>query len=218
MVSKVCSKERSTFLQTWSPPNRSPNRRWLLYIRKRNPGHLEKQSAVARSSADAEYRAMAQGICELLWSQKLLEELRLSEKGKLYLYCDNLSCANSSLLMPHPCRILQKYTTFGESDTHQLTFLKSLSNIGYNKAAISISHNPVQPDEQSMLKLIDTSSKKQLWVVSWVYSMYHQKVASRCVYQRPQQTDFPYSSLQVGHVWHFCTNLRENVDWYWFLA
>ena len=32
---------------------------------------------------------MAQGVCELLWLQKLLEELRLSEKGKLSLYCDN---------------------------------------------------------------------------------------------------------------------------------
>ncbi|KAG5591407.1 hypothetical protein H5410_041921 [Solanum commersonii] len=31
--------------------------------------------------------------------------------------------------MPHPSRILQKYTTFGESDTHPLAFLKSPSNI-----------------------------------------------------------------------------------------
>ncbi|KAG5583876.1 hypothetical protein H5410_044310, partial [Solanum commersonii] len=34
--------------------------------------------------------------------------------------------------MPHPCWILQKYTIFGESDTHPLTFLKSLSNIDGN--------------------------------------------------------------------------------------
>jgi len=32
---------------------------------------------------------MALGVCELLWLQKILEELRLSEKGKLSLYCDN---------------------------------------------------------------------------------------------------------------------------------
>ena len=48
----------------------------------------------------------------------------------LEIYRCILSCANSSLLMPHPCRILQKYTTFGESDTHPLTFSKSPSNIG----------------------------------------------------------------------------------------
>ena len=35
----------------------------------------KKQSVVARSSAEAEYRAMALGICELLWLQKLLKEL-----------------------------------------------------------------------------------------------------------------------------------------------
>ncbi|KAG5609111.1 hypothetical protein H5410_020392 [Solanum commersonii] len=38
-------------------------------------------------------------------------------------------CTDSSLLMPHPSQILQKYTTFGESDTHPLAFLKSPSNI-----------------------------------------------------------------------------------------
>lgn len=44
---------------------------------------------VARSSAKAEYRVMAQGICELLWLLKVMEELKLSNKGKLSLYCDN---------------------------------------------------------------------------------------------------------------------------------
>lgn len=33
--------------------------------------------------------------------------------------------------MPQLCQILQKYTNFGESDTHLLTFLKSSSNIGH---------------------------------------------------------------------------------------
>ncbi|KAG5569610.1 hypothetical protein H5410_059376 [Solanum commersonii] len=43
---------------------------------------------------------------------------------------NDLSCADSSLSMPHPRWILQKYTTFGESDTQPLSFLKSPSNIG----------------------------------------------------------------------------------------
>lgn len=32
---------------------------------------------------------MAQGVCELIWLQKVLEELKLSRKGKLFLYSDN---------------------------------------------------------------------------------------------------------------------------------
>ncbi|KAG5584327.1 hypothetical protein H5410_044761 [Solanum commersonii] len=35
-----------------------------------------------------------------------------------------------SKIMPHPSRVLQKYTSFGEPDTHQSTCLKSPSNIG----------------------------------------------------------------------------------------
>ena len=34
----------------------------------------KKQSVVARSSAEAEFRALAQGICKFLWIKKLLRE------------------------------------------------------------------------------------------------------------------------------------------------
>ena len=37
----------------------------------------KKQGAVARSSAEAEYRAMAQGVCELLWLKKLVQDIHL---------------------------------------------------------------------------------------------------------------------------------------------
>ena len=37
----------------------------------------KKQSVVARSSAEAEFRAMAQGMCELLWVQIILSDLGL---------------------------------------------------------------------------------------------------------------------------------------------
>ncbi|RVW56555.1 Retrovirus-related Pol polyprotein from transposon RE1 [Vitis vinifera] len=49
----------------------------------------KKQSVVARSSADAEFRAMAQGICEGIWLNRLLEELRVPLKHPMVLYCDN---------------------------------------------------------------------------------------------------------------------------------
>lgn len=47
-----------------------------------------------------------------------------------------LGCVDFSLSMLHPSRILQQYTTFGESSTHLLTFLKSPSNIGWGDAEI----------------------------------------------------------------------------------
>ncbi|RVX10055.1 Retrovirus-related Pol polyprotein from transposon RE1 [Vitis vinifera] len=45
--------------------------------------------SVARSSAEAEFRAMAQGICEGIWLNRLLEELQVPLKHPMVLYCDN---------------------------------------------------------------------------------------------------------------------------------
>ena len=49
----------------------------------------KKQSVVARSSAEAEYRAMANGVCELLWIRRVLKELRLEVELPMKLFCDN---------------------------------------------------------------------------------------------------------------------------------
>jgi len=46
---------------------------------------------VARSSAEAEFRAAAQGICELLWLKIILEDLRIKSDDPMRLYCDNKS-------------------------------------------------------------------------------------------------------------------------------
>ena len=39
----------------------------------------KKQAIVARSSAEAEYRAMALATCELIWLRHLLQELRFGK-------------------------------------------------------------------------------------------------------------------------------------------
>lgn len=44
---------------------------------------------VARSSAKAKFRAMAHGICELLWIKIILDDLRIKWEGKMKLYQDN---------------------------------------------------------------------------------------------------------------------------------
>ncbi|PON40426.1 Ribonuclease H-like domain containing protein, partial [Parasponia andersonii] len=54
----------------------------------------KKQSVVARSSAEAEFRAVAQGICEGMWLTRLLKELGMTYEGPMKLYCDNKAAIN----------------------------------------------------------------------------------------------------------------------------
>ena len=49
----------------------------------------KKQAVVSRSSAEAEFRAISQGICELLWIKILLRDLRLEPTDSMRLHCDN---------------------------------------------------------------------------------------------------------------------------------
>jgi len=49
----------------------------------------KKQSVVARSSAEAEYRAMASIAYELVWLKQLLRELQFGDVTQMTLVCDN---------------------------------------------------------------------------------------------------------------------------------
>lgn len=51
----------------------------------------KKQSVVSRSNAEAEFRAIAHGICEGIWLRRLLEELGVSNKKTMKMFCDNQS-------------------------------------------------------------------------------------------------------------------------------
>ena len=51
----------------------------------------KKQNIVARSSAEAEFRSMAHGICELLWMKIVLDDLKIKVEGPMKLFCDNKS-------------------------------------------------------------------------------------------------------------------------------
>ena len=54
----------------------------------------KKHNVVVRSSAEAEFRAMAQGVCELLWLKIILEDLKIKWDGPMRFYCDNKSAIN----------------------------------------------------------------------------------------------------------------------------
>ncbi|CAL5415338.1 unnamed protein product [Camellia sinensis] len=49
----------------------------------------KKQKVVALSSAEAEFRAMNKGLCELLWLRKLLTEFGFPPASAMELFCDN---------------------------------------------------------------------------------------------------------------------------------
>ncbi|KAH9792323.1 hypothetical protein KPL71_004074 [Citrus sinensis] len=51
----------------------------------------KKQNVVARSSTEVEFRAMANGVCEVLWIKNVLGELKLDIEAPMRLFCDNKS-------------------------------------------------------------------------------------------------------------------------------
>ncbi|RDX71634.1 Copia protein, partial [Mucuna pruriens] len=57
----------------------------------------KKQNVVARSTIEAEFRAMAQGICEGLWMKIILDDLKVKYEGPIKLFCDN----NSTMSIAH---------------------------------------------------------------------------------------------------------------------
>ena len=66
-----------------------------------NEGNLiswksKNQDVVARSSAEAEYRAMALAICELIWLKHLLQALRFGKNEQMKLICDNQAALHIS--------------------------------------------------------------------------------------------------------------------------
>ncbi|WJZ97410.1 hypothetical protein VitviT2T_016015 [Vitis vinifera] len=49
----------------------------------------KKQNVIARSSAEAEFRGMALGLCETLWLRLLLQDLGYLSRQPIRLFCDN---------------------------------------------------------------------------------------------------------------------------------
>ncbi|CAH9145017.1 unnamed protein product [Cuscuta epithymum] len=57
----------------------------------------KKQSVVSRSSAEAEYRAMAMTVSEILWLRWLLRDLTIDQTNATPLYCDNQAARHIAL-------------------------------------------------------------------------------------------------------------------------
>ena len=46
---------------------------------------------VSRSTTEAEHRAMALALCEMMWLKSLLKELRVLKNETMLLHCDNVA-------------------------------------------------------------------------------------------------------------------------------
>lgn len=73
----------------------------------------KKQEAVARSTAEAEYRAMAHATAEIVWLRWLLSDLGVHLQGPTPLYCDNKSAMQ---IASHP--VFHERTKHIEVDCH----------------------------------------------------------------------------------------------------
>nr|CAD1826176.1 unnamed protein product [Ananas comosus var. bracteatus] len=56
----------------------------------------KKQNVVSRSSAEAEYRAMASTACELVWLKALLKDMGFNHDGPIQMKCDNQAAIHIS--------------------------------------------------------------------------------------------------------------------------
>ncbi|PKU66382.1 putative mitochondrial protein [Dendrobium catenatum] len=52
---------------------------------------VKKQLTVAKSSTEAEYRALSASVSEILWLRRLASELQLHQSSPTLIHCDNLS-------------------------------------------------------------------------------------------------------------------------------
>jgi hypothetical protein len=73
----------------------------------------KRQTVISRSSAEAEYRAVANGVAEATWLRQLLHELQTLPSRCTLVYCDNISVV---YLSTNP--VQHQHTKHVEIDPH----------------------------------------------------------------------------------------------------
>ena len=78
----------------------------------------KKQHVVARSSAEAEYRAMASAACELIWLKSLLLNMGITSKIPMTLFCDNQAAMHIAAMHIGTNPVFHERTKHIEVDCH----------------------------------------------------------------------------------------------------
>ena len=98
----------------------------------------QKQSIVSRSSAEAEYRAMADTTAEMLWLRSLLTELGFPPEGPMQMHCDNMAATfiagNATFHMRKKhieidCHFIRQYVVNGTICTPHVASAHQLADI-----------------------------------------------------------------------------------------
>ncbi|CAJ2668539.1 unnamed protein product [Trifolium pratense] len=83
---------RLLYLNTTRPDNRKSTTRYCFFLGSSLISwKAKKQNTVARSSSEAEYRALSSATCELQWLLYLLKDLNIISTRPPALYCDSQS-------------------------------------------------------------------------------------------------------------------------------
>lgn len=87
-----------------------------VYSWAHHPSPGSQRNKVARSTAEAEYRADAMTTCEVVWESHLLKELGLKKLGPAILKCDNKAALSIAINPVNP--VHHENTKHVEIDCH----------------------------------------------------------------------------------------------------
>ena len=110
---------------------------------------------VSRSSAESEYRALALGICEGMWLQRLLRELRVEAKKAVRMFSDSQADINISKNPVHHDR-----TKHVEIDRHFISekVNNGIVQLSYIPTRLQYPHQSSSKDQLRRIQL-------QAWIV-----------------------------------------------------